>query len=159
MFFEHIAFSEESKMNSELDRIPVTLQTINVYGNITEIWQILMESEPSLYKKTTYVCGHSKIKAISTIFVNHNTIQERGFQSLEDSLITYLHINANICEKDGCSSIISSRFSVNAHVFIELDVRKTENLNQSMTSKLEDFPLQISLQVENLRYFFTQNES
>lgn len=144
--------TNEIHANSELNRLPLSLQTINVYGNVTEMWQLLMESEPSWYKKNIYACGYFKIEAVTSLFVNHTSIQNEGFKSLQNAIINQLDHNLIICEKDRCGFSVSTKIIVNAHVFIELDIRSSHDIRNSITCKLEDFPLQISVRGETLRY-------
>ncbi|XP_043475866.1 uncharacterized protein LOC122507306 [Leptopilina heterotoma] len=110
-----------------------------------------MRSEPSIYLTMFYTCGHCKIEEIPSIYINHRIIEQEGFKNLQNAIITHTERNPSLCQKDNCGFNISTRLTINAHVFIELDARATKDITKSLTCKMEDLPLQINLQGTILR--------
>lgn len=146
----------ENKSLLKLKDSPYMLQTVDTYCNVTEMWEFLMISEPSLYITLVYPCGNCKVEGeIPSIFVNHKIIETEGFQNLQNAIITQLESNLVLCNRDKCGFSISTKIIVNRHLFIELDIRETKNIKKSLTCKVEDLPLHINLHGEKLRFVFT----
>ena len=113
-----------------------------------------MQNEPSLYEFKNCNCGYSEVKELPSLYLNHSIIEEQGFKKLQNAILINLdHLDAFECKRK-----IERTINVNAHVFIEANVRTAQNINESVSCRVTDFPNCINLLGENLRlvlnYFY-----
>ena len=130
---------------------PHRMRIIDVYSDVTEMWEFMMQNEPSLFPTRTYSYGNLEVKEVHSLLLNHKLIEENGFQELQSAIISHTSDEEQTCIRDNCGHPVSIKFDVNAHVYIELDVRKSSDLQQSFKCKVTDFPNNISLHGEKLR--------
>ena len=79
---------------------------------------------------------------IPTLSPNHSTITKNGFKSLQHALQFYSKIYNKKCSCGG-SAIETTK--LNKHIFIELDVRLSNNLSKTKKCKLFEMPTLLTL--------------
>ena len=144
--FELAMFSKKSKKS------PVPLiRTIDVETNILKTWNFMMNREPSLKRIRNCECGFYEEENVPAVLTNDKILQKGSFKTLMEAIIIIPSIQKK-CNSKNCGRSTQEKIQVNAHIFIEMDVRKDEDKNQSMPCKVTDFPVDVSLLDKNFRF-------
>ena len=129
---------------------PKAIRTIDVETNIRSMWRFIMVNEPSLRRFKQCPDNHTVIEEISELCVNENIIRESGFQELYQVIQFYLNSQATPCSAPGCTLIAEETVHMNAHIFVELDIRNYKD--ESMTCAASDFPVYLTLADSEYRF-------
>jgi len=116
------------------------LLTIDATDNIINLWTELCQGYSSASR--TRDCNNCSTFNIPTLSPNHSIITNNGFKSLQYALQFVPKIYNKKCSCGGSATEITN---LNDHIFIELDVRYSNNLSKTKRCKLSEIPTSLIL--------------
>lgn len=139
------------KINTVFDN-RVLLRTMDATDAVSNVWEHMMESEPSAYRTMhCQKCGESS-NALKTLWVkDHGLIVKNGFGVLETALGFSPVVHDRPCWARGCNGRATHTTETNVHIFIEIDIRETVNSPPQKT-KLQDIATKLKLGTRNYRF-------
>lgn len=126
-------------------------RAINCTDNVNLLWNSLFRDEPSVFEKyscLSLTCEDYQ-RIVPTLNVNYNTLNNSGFECLEEAVI-FRGISENLyCQNCKKNNLICTR-TLNKYIFIELEV-PLKNTKELKKCKLQDLPKQINLSEKSLQ--------
>lgn len=130
----------------------VGLHSFSVFCNLFDMWNFLIKNEPSMYQAKHCNCGFVENEEFPILYVNHQIIAQEGFKEIEKALLINDEFTKEPCIRENCRLFSTVKTTFNAHVFIEEDVRSSNDLKKSITCKVKDFPVYLNLQGGKFRF-------
>lgn len=131
-----------NKSDTEIES-PKMLKSINVFSNVADMWEFIMKDEPSAYRMINCKCGNSEMEEVPYFYLNPKIIAKNGFKALQEALTdTWGNVPLENCK---CGQKPFKSLNLNAHIFIDGDVRKLDGKATPQTCKASELPRYITL--------------
>ncbi|CAG9771525.1 unnamed protein product [Ceutorhynchus assimilis] len=113
----------KEKLKCEVANKRVIVRTMDVTDSIANIWDHLLESQPSAHRKIHCdKCGES-VQSLMTLYVHdHGLVVREGFSALQYA-IQFSSVACRPCRKNGCDGSVTHTTETNDHLLIEIDVK------------------------------------